>query len=157
MGFTDAIKTCLSKYATFQGRASRSEYWWFYLFNALVGIAAGVLDLVISGGNPEMHYISLVVTLGLLVPNTAVFCRRMHDTDHSGWWILLIIILVACTIYLTFSSLMNPGVGGSFSTLLVLLIVALFAVSCLTFYWLIKRGTDGPNRFGPDPLADTLD
>ncbi|MCZ2497319.1 DUF805 domain-containing protein [Xylophilus sp. Kf1] len=80
MNFGQAITVCLRhKYAEFTGRASRSEFWWFVLFNLLVSIAAA-----------EIHpTLSLVVTLALLLPSCAVSVRRLHDIGRSGWWLLL--------------------------------------------------------------------
>lgn len=79
MNFGQAISSCLSQYATFSGRASRSEFWWFFLFQVLVQIAAATL------GNTVAALISLV----LLLPALAVGARRLHDIGRSGWWQLL--------------------------------------------------------------------
>jgi uncharacterized membrane protein YhaH (DUF805 family) len=79
MNFGQAISTCFSKYATFSGRASRPEFWWFFLFQILVSIAASMFGDVISG----------VVGLALLLPALAVGARRLHDIGKSGWWQLL--------------------------------------------------------------------
>lgn len=83
MTFVESISTCLKKYVTFKGRASRSEFWWFYLFNFLCGIVAGLLDKAIG-----ISVISTVVSLGLFLPGLAVAVRRCHDSDHSGWWVI---------------------------------------------------------------------
>jgi uncharacterized membrane protein YhaH (DUF805 family) len=75
----DAVKTCLQKYATFEGRATRAEFWWFVLFYA-IAISVGVaVDLYVMGA----------ATLLLLLPLTAVTTRRLHDTNRSGWMQLL--------------------------------------------------------------------
>ena len=79
MTFQQAISTCLSKYAVVNGRASRSEYWWFVLFSTIAPTAAGLLSDTLSG----------LVGLGLLVPSIAAGTRRLHDTGRSGWWQLL--------------------------------------------------------------------
>ena len=72
MGFGEAIKVCFNKYADFSGRASRAEFWWFYLFTFLVSlISCGVACLV------------------FLIPQYAVGARRLHDTGRSGWLQLL--------------------------------------------------------------------
>ena len=154
MEFKEAVRTCLSKYATFSGRASRSEYWWFYLFNGLVGVAAGLLDLLISRGNPDVQVIGGLVGLALLLPNIAVFSRRLHDTDRSGWWMMLVFAPFAALLGLGLGGLLGvtPGSGG-FSALMIPLLLAAFAAFVVLFLWLIRRGTDGPNRFGPDPLG----
>lgn len=95
MTFTDAISTGLKKYATFDGTASVSEYWWFVLFTIIVNFVIGLISTKLS-------YVS---SLALFVPSIAVACRRLHDTDRSGWlqllglipligWIILIVFLV---------------------------------------------------------------
>jgi uncharacterized membrane protein YhaH (DUF805 family) len=86
MDFAQAVKTCLNKYATFSGRAQRSEYWYFFLFMVIVNIVASVLDSIIFGDMPVLYLIS---TLALIVPSIAAGVRRLHDTDKSGWWLLL--------------------------------------------------------------------
>ena len=79
MNFGQAISTCLSNYATFSGRASRSEFWWFSLFQILVLAAAATIS--------EMLYV--LAGLGLLLPILAVGTRRLHDIGRTGWWQLL--------------------------------------------------------------------
>jgi uncharacterized membrane protein YhaH (DUF805 family) len=97
MDFSQAIKTCLNKYATFSGRAQRSEYWYFFLFMIVVNIVASVLDSIIFGDIPVLY---LIATLALLVPSIAAGVRRLHDTDKSGWWLLLGLIPVVGAIVL---------------------------------------------------------
>jgi uncharacterized membrane protein YhaH (DUF805 family) len=87
MSFQDAVKICLSKYVDFKGRARRSEYWWFFLFNVIVSIVAGIIDSVIGSS-----VIGLLAALALLLPNIAVAIRRLHDTSRIGWWILIGVI-----------------------------------------------------------------
>ena len=86
MTFADAIKTCFNKYADFSGRATRSEYWWFQLFFMLVYLALMILSEAISG---MFAMLAVVFGLGMLIPATAAGARRLHDTDKSGWWLLL--------------------------------------------------------------------
>lgn len=91
MKFTESVSTCLKKYDTFSGRASRSEYWYFMLFNILVGIATGMLDLAIFGQpeEGEVQMINGLASIALILPNLAVTARRLHDINKSGWWMLL--------------------------------------------------------------------
>lgn len=79
MNFGQAISTCLSKYANFNGRATRPEFWWFFLFQILLTMAAGMLGQMLSG----------LIGLVLLLPSIAVATRRLHDVGRSGWWQLL--------------------------------------------------------------------
>jgi uncharacterized membrane protein YhaH (DUF805 family) len=92
MDFGTAVRVCLRKYATFSGRASRSELWWFVLFECLVSAAASVLDVGI--GASDVKPITALAGLALLLPSLAVAVRRLHDIDYSGWWILIIVIPV---------------------------------------------------------------
>jgi len=88
MSFFEAVSSCFSKYATFSGRASRSEYWWFMLFWML---ATTVINLLVGSflGAEVGSVIGLLVVLGLFLPTIAVSARRLHDMNHSGWWQLL--------------------------------------------------------------------
>ena len=79
MTFFESIQTCFSKYANFEGTASRSEYWWFWLFCL---IASSILAIF-------SHALSEVFSLVTLLPSLAVGARRLHETDRSGWWQLL--------------------------------------------------------------------
>ena len=93
MGFTESISTCMGKYATFKGRATRSEFWWFYLFTVLVNWGATIFGTV-SLGDEEGSMFSGIVSLILFIPAIAAGCRRMHDIGRSGWWQLLSITLI---------------------------------------------------------------
>jgi uncharacterized membrane protein YhaH (DUF805 family) len=100
VSFTEAISDALSKYATFRGRSSRSAYWWFYLFNILILIAALLVDLAL--GTSGIIY--GLVGLGLLLPNLAVAARRLHDSGHSAWWLLIgILPLIGAIVLLVFT------------------------------------------------------
>ena len=92
MTFTESIRTCFTKYADFNGRASRSEFWWWALFSLIASVTLGVIS----------DKLSAAFTLATLLPFIAVTARRLHDTDRSGWlqllglipvigWILLIV------------------------------------------------------------------
>jgi uncharacterized membrane protein YhaH (DUF805 family) len=133
MDFTEAVKSVYSKYATFNGRARRSEYWWWALYMFLTGSAVGVIEYsfglgtgFVSSGAGEVSAVynggllSGLWSLAHLLPGLAVGVRRLHDTDRSGWWLLIVLI---------------PLIG-----ILILL------------YFLLTKGSLGPNRFGDDPI-----
>jgi uncharacterized membrane protein YhaH (DUF805 family) len=82
MSFVSAIQSGFRNYANFKGRATRSEYWWWALFTLIVQIVTSGAGDAIGG----------VVSLGILVPSIAVAIRRMHDTNHRGWWQLFPIV-----------------------------------------------------------------
>ncbi|KAF6669392.1 DUF805 domain-containing protein [Pantoea sp. EKM101V] len=78
----------LKKYAVFTGRARRKEYWMFTLFNILIAFLLGIVETVIGAGD----ILSNLYSLAVLIPGIAVGVRRLHDTDRSGWWLLLPIV-----------------------------------------------------------------
>ncbi|AVW92837.1 DUF805 domain-containing protein [Celeribacter baekdonensis] len=86
MTFLTAIKTCFSKYITFSGRASRSEYWYFTLFTLLAAFGTLALDIVLASnlGLPPIFY--TVASIAIILPSLSVLVRRLHDVNKSGWW-----------------------------------------------------------------------
>jgi uncharacterized membrane protein YhaH (DUF805 family) len=95
MNFGQAVQSCLKQYAGFAGRARRSEYWWFFLFNAIVSIVTGIIDAAVGS-----QILGIVVGLALLLPGIAVGVRRLHDTGRSGWWLLIVFIPIIGVIVL---------------------------------------------------------
>jgi uncharacterized membrane protein YhaH (DUF805 family) len=87
LSFTEAISICFGKYADFSGRASRSEYWWWYLFTAIVSMVFSFLTPIL---HTQIPYI--IAMLILLMPGIAVAVRRLHDINKSGWNLLLALI-----------------------------------------------------------------
>ena len=106
MSFSDAVTTCLRKYATFSGRARRSEFWWFTLANVIAAIVASLLDQILG-----TTLISPLLSLGLLLPSLAVSVRRLHDTGRTGWWCFIALVpLVGAVVLLVFDCLdSTPG------------------------------------------------
>ena len=102
MNFQDSVKTCLSKYADFSGRAGRSEYWWFFLFVILFGAAFAVVS----------DTLSVLFYLAVLLPSVAAATRRLHDTNRSGWWQLISLVPLIGTIVLIVF-LAQPGTDES--------------------------------------------
>ena len=101
MSFTDSIKLCFAKFADFNGRAKRPEFWWFALFCFI-----GALLLEVAGS-----YVSWIFSLATLVPSLAVGARRLHDMNKSGWMQLLWLIPILGWIYLIYV-LAQPGEAG---------------------------------------------
>jgi uncharacterized membrane protein YhaH (DUF805 family) len=90
----------LKNYATFSGRASRTEYWMFFLFNFLISIAISILSVVLGlARNNDQSILSNIYSLAVFLPSIAVGIRRMHDIDRSGWWIIcpIVNLVFACT------------------------------------------------------------
>lgn len=96
MGFMDAVKNVLlNNYVNFDGRASRSEFWWFALFYLALSIPVNFIDLII-GIEPIPGYgpFAIILIIGLFLPNLSLVVRRLHDIGRSGWWYF--IALVPC-------------------------------------------------------------
>src|SRR5687767_657812 len=98
MSFTDAVKSVYGNYAKFDGRATRSEYWWFVAFSflvALTGYLVGGLLYAVSRSSAIFTVVTLALIIFLIVsfiPSLAVAVRRLHDTGRSGWWYLIVFI-----------------------------------------------------------------
>ena len=92
----------LKNYATFSGRARRKEYWMFFLISALISIVLTLLDILLGTYSVEYEagLFSGLYSLLILIPSIAVVVRRLHDTDRSGWWILISLIPLICVIVL---------------------------------------------------------
>jgi uncharacterized membrane protein YhaH (DUF805 family) len=118
--YLDVLK---NRYAKFDGRARRKEYWMFALFNFLIAVALSIVDgiLHLKVGMYGMGVLGTLYALALLIPNIAISIRRLHDTDRSGWWLLILLV---------------PIIGA-----IVLLV------------FMVLAGTAGENRYGPDPKA----
>jgi uncharacterized membrane protein YhaH (DUF805 family) len=124
MSFGEAVKTCYSKYATFEGRASRSEFWWFYLWTLLPSVVGYLLVAVAGRGSDNamngLGVLLLVLvaiwSLANIIPFISVAVRRLHDSDRSGWWYWVVLV---------------PCIGGIWFLVLMIL-----------------EGTPGPNQYG---------
>ena len=84
MSFKQAVSSVFHNYANFSGRARRSEYWYFVLFNLIVGVVLGIIDAILGGDTLLVSVISGVYSLAVLVPSLAVCWRRLHDIGKSG-------------------------------------------------------------------------
>lgn len=113
MDFKTAVRTCFQKYATFDGRAGRPEYWWFILFLFLVQAVTNILDATLFGtGGISGQPISAIVSLALILPVIAVGARRLHDIGRSAWWLLLVFLPVIGSLVLLYWYL-QPSQDGS--------------------------------------------
>ena len=82
----------LKKYAVFEGRSRRSEFWYFVLFNFIISVVLSIIDRAIGTTNAGSGLLDGLYSLAVFIPSIAVGIRRMHDTNRSGWWILLPIV-----------------------------------------------------------------
>ena len=133
MNMKEAVTSAVfKKYATIEGRASRSEFWWFALFWVLGDILFRVLDAVLGWqfGEPDIvgnqpGVLNVLYNLAVLVPIVCVTARRLHDVNRSGWWQLIPLTVIGIIPY---------------------------------FYWVVKKPEDNEegreNKWGRNPLLD---
>jgi uncharacterized membrane protein YhaH (DUF805 family) len=144
----------LKRYADFGGRSPRAEYWWFALANMVLSFVIAYLDrLLFRPVYGDLGILALIQAAVLLVPGMAVVIRRLHDTDHSGWWFLLTLWNYA---FLLGGSMRN-GISLIFSRipseLGFVLVLMFIAAVVVIFIFMITPGTEGSNRYGPDPYG----
>jgi len=101
MDFGDAIKSGFHNYVTFRGRASRSEFWYWTLFAVLVALAGQIADNAVFERDPALF--ASLISLALFLPGWAIAVRRLHDIDHSGWWILVGLTIVGIILLLVWA------------------------------------------------------
>jgi uncharacterized membrane protein YhaH (DUF805 family) len=135
VSFPDAVKMFFSRYVDFQGRSRRSEYWWVVLFNLIVFGVLAALAFGLGGNfeTGEMNPIGMIFFalmglygLAVIIPSIALFIRRLHDINQTGW------------IYL------GLVVAGFIPFINFLASIAQIVIACIP-------GTVGPNKYGPDP------
>ena len=133
MGFAESLRTCFGKYAKFDGRASRSEFWYFVLFCFVYFLVAGFL-LGFSGvSDAAFDGATLVLLIPIFIPSIAVAARRLHDINQSGW--------MQCIFIPGFMA--DEFLGTGF--VIYILTLALWA------FWFSQAGKKGKNRFGAQP------
>ena len=96
MNFRVSVIKCFMLYTVFNGRAGKAEYWWFFLFCCILGAMASVVDSTLgldkaAGGN---GIFTSLIQIATFLPSMAVGSRRLHDTNRSGWWQLLWIVVI---------------------------------------------------------------
>ena len=132
MSFVESIESAFKKYFVWKGRASRSEFWWFYLFYIVGTIVTTLVDLIY--GVPVLN---TVFSLALLFPFLSVFIRRLHDTGHSGWWYWIILLPIAIYSY-----------EGRNHKVLMPIFVFMYAIKLL-----FTLSEEGDNHYGSSPLG----
>ena len=143
VNFGTAIQLGFQRYFDFSGRSTRAELWWWSLFTNLVQL------IPLIGG---------VIALAALIPSIAVTSRRLHHIGKTGWWQLpfWIVSIIACGFLAL--SLVESEKGASWGFLFLLSGVALvvaIAVIAIAIKWFVRKGDEGPNKYGPDPRQAT--
>ena len=106
---TNFLKVVRDNYTNFNGRARRKEYWQFVLVNFIISIAANILTFV----SEYLAFISFIIAIGLLLPSLAVAVRRLHDTNKSGWYLLIALIPIIGGLYLLYLMVVEGDKGSN--------------------------------------------
>lgn len=153
------------------GRSRRMEFWMYQLGLLLLYFVLWILMVVVGFGaasaarDPASGMVGMIASmgiflvvfavlgLGLIIPSLAVAVRRLHDTNRSGWWIMLPLapLILAMVIFVMATASQSSALAGI--ALIVYLLVFVAAIAVLVFYCL--PGTPGPNKYGPDPMGGT--
>lgn len=152
MTFAQAIKTCFNRYATFTGRATRSEYWWWILFCFLSIIAICIIAALIGVATAGSRGVGLlgfffllpfiIFCIVILVPSWAVLFRRLHDAGHPGYWILLYLVPYVISLFAAL-------VGSQIMSMLFGFLS--FAGSIVLLVFVLQPSQPYDNQFGPCP------
>lgn len=160
-----AIMTCLRKYVTFSGRASRPEYWFFFLFVVVAVILAGVIDSIFFGaaqarvtpggisarsGGP----VTALVSLGAVLPLISAGCRRMHDSGRTALHLFYPMIATVGFIGFfgaSFNFAAMSDAGALMAPLFAVSMIVLGLSPLIVIFWLTRPGNPQPNKYGPPP------
>ena len=167
---------CFKHYFDFKGRARRKEFWFFALFNFIISLALTLgwyipmMNYILNNMDPEefsdsstmsvalmaqiisnpCYILSMIYSLAAFIPSLAVSVRRLHDTGHSGYWLILYYcVTFFCSFFLGISSV--TGANGFFELIIGLLIIA---VAILFLIWYVSNSEYGPNEYGPNPKGE---
>lgn len=162
LGFGEAIKICFQKFFDFTGRARRSEYWWFTLFQILVSIPCafmdGLLDVAVG-----FSFLNTVASIVFFFPSLTVSFRRLHDIGRSGWWLGAAIILFIIGLIALAASSVSFGpdwtddealfraLFSAKSLFVWLPIIAAILLGIIIFVFSLLDSEKGENKYGPSP------
>lgn len=138
----------------YTGRSRRTEVAILWIATMLTtSVASGFTDFLIF---PQDLLAQVVLSVGLMLPSFALFVCRLHDQDRSGWWGLLLVLFTMLSIYQTLERTLltpPPELAHRLPALPAWFIVIGFSIWLLIMTFVIAPGTDGPNRYGPDPRS----
>lgn len=145
----------IKRYAVFSGRAPRAEYWWYRLAVGIVGLLFGFLDVLVLNGRIYGNFglLGLAFAVVCTLPGIAVLVRRLHDVDRSGWWAIMQMpwygLALAGKSPFDAAALLKELPTG------VAIVAALIGVvgGFVLLIFVVTPGTEGSNRYGPDPYG----
>jgi uncharacterized membrane protein YhaH (DUF805 family) len=150
----DWAKRPIEKYADFTGRASRPEYWWYTLALVVTYFVISLVENIVGLNGMAGPYglLSLLLMLATLVPSIAVGIRRLHDTNRSGWWLLIALIPYGLMVLAGIFAMGGAGAIGLLAMMGLISVVALIGAVVLLIF-MVLPGSSGDNRYGPPPAA----
>ena len=147
MTIGESVETCFKKYAVFKGRASRSEFWYFFLFNAIVSLVTTLVFLLLIfllGEEKWMilpSFLLMIYSFVIILPSSAVYVRRLHDVGVSGWWYLVYVVL---SVLGGVCRICNISIAS------VLMFITI-SMGIFMFIFTLMKGGKGENKYGPMP------
>jgi uncharacterized membrane protein YhaH (DUF805 family) len=147
-------KVVFENYANFNGRARRSEYWWFTLAHVIIVTILTLLDngLGLTFGSGNSGVLKTIYSLLVFIPSLAVAVRRLHDVGKSGWLLLIIYGLLFAFVIAMFLTGLGMGMaGGDFSMAFIIPLLGIIALGIWMLILFFTEGDRGPNKYGPDP------
>ena len=182
MSFGKAVASCFSKYFTLNGRARRSEYWYFYLFTVIISLSFYLLKAVfevsaypvLQDSTVEIFRITLksldwIINIGLSIPIFTCAVRRLHDMDDNGWLAILLELfpwLLSCVGLIIMNKnggsivsmddlpTMTPNAAVGILAPWLLFLFFLIGITIVKIVLFSHPGTSGPNSYGPDPICE---
>ena len=159
MNMLDAVKSVLTQYFGFSGRARRSEFWFWVLATILVAIVIALIESLMMGIPSNVTGpISTIYILLIFIPGLAVSFRRLHDIGRTGWWIggffLAVIVFLIIMASISFGMVTGSASINNLTAFGFILIAALFGAF---IYWIVllvffcQDSVAGPNKYGPNP------
>jgi uncharacterized membrane protein YhaH (DUF805 family) len=137
----EAYIKMLSNYAVFSGRSRRKDFWLVFLANLIIGVIFSGLTAIL----PVLNILFGVFCLAVLIPNVALWVRRLHDTGKSGWWLLLSFVpTVGVFVLMAF-----VGLSGKLILLVLIPVISLIVLIVLIIFAATDSGPD--NEYGPNP------
>lgn len=147
MTIGESVETCFKKYAVFKGRASRSEFWYFFLFNTIVSLVTTLVFLLLIfllGKEKWMilpSFLLMIYSFVIILPSSAVYVRRLHDVGVSGWWYLVYVVL---SVLGGVCQICNISIAS------VLMFITI-SMGIFMFIFTLMKGGKGENKYGPMP------